>query len=134
LFEIDFEPRDPANTLPKHSALKYWWQLLKEAMPHKSIVCQDFEAMLRAAGFVDVRQHSLELPLNSWKPGRRETAANYASILAHDVSFDSPSMLEGMSLAPFTRNKRWTREQLDVTITDALNEVHNPVHHVYHVL
>ena len=107
---------------------------MQRAMGSKSLECPDMRSLLQQAGFVDIRQETQPLPLNPWKPRFRNLALTYAMILASDPSYDSPSMFEGMMMAPFTRNLGWSRNDVDRLLADVLSEVHNPNYHVYHDL
>jgi len=107
---------------------------MQRALQHKSLVCLDFGPMLRRAGFVDVQSHTRRLPLNPWLPDSRGLAHGYASILASDPSSDSPSVFEGMTMAPMTRNLGRSKAAVDQLIGDVLKDVHNPDYHVYHNL
>lgn len=83
---------------------------------------------MEEAGFVDVEEHILKLPLGQWPRDPR---------LKKVGLFESVNMTEGiqgLTLTLWTRCLQWTPEEVDFFLMDVRKEVKNKkIHSYYHL-
>lgn len=103
------------------STIAHWADLFNEASslsgrPPGSVVTRNIKRELLAAGFVDVRQEVLMLPLGMWHPRREmKELGGYALLNMLDG-------VEGFTLRLFTKFLGWTEEQCQNLIEDVRKE------------
>jgi hypothetical protein len=80
------------------------------------------------AGFVDVEEHVLKLPVGLWPKNKRLKNVGLFEMVNMDEG------LEGLSLMLFTRALKWTPEQVQLFLMDVRKDVKNPnIHGYYHL-
>lgn len=130
--EIDYEPRCDDGTLAADSDISLWWRHLSQAthtMGKPIAYRHDTRQLLERAGFTDVSEQIIKMPLNRWPtdPWQRAIGECYSILLgAVDPPIDA---ISGMSMAPFSRVFNWQRGVIEdfakrVTHLMLKNEVH----------
>jgi len=107
-----------------------WGELLCEAgrkmgRPMGNDICDQYEDMMKQAGFVDVQQRMVMWPSNGWPkdPFMKELGRwNQVNCLQG---------LEGFCLALFTRVLGWKKEEVDVFVALVANDFKNRKIHAY---
>ena len=119
--EIDFEPRcEPGDPPPQ--LMKRWYSELKEATEtvRRPIAYQkNTPDMLKAAGFVEIVHQIVGLPMNRWPEVEHENKVGRWYNLALSES------LETLSLAPFSRCKGMSVEDIRKYAAEVKSEVFN---------
>ncbi|PBP25931.1 S-adenosyl-L-methionine-dependent methyltransferase [Diplocarpon rosae] len=126
--EIDMEPRCDDGTAPPHSKLVEWTRLLLDATaraqrplafnPHTRV-------QLERAGFVDIREQIIKVPLNPWEkdPHLKDIGRWYNLGLTQG--------LQALSLGPLTRVRQWTAAEVEALIADVKKEICSKRYHFY---
>ncbi|KAK2627424.1 hypothetical protein QTJ16_003390 [Diplocarpon rosae] len=126
--EIDMEPRCDDGTAPPHSKLVEWTRLLLDATaraqrplafnPHT-------RRQLERAGFVDIREQIIKVPLNPWEkdPHLKDIGRWYNLGLTQG--------LQALSLGPLTRVWQWTAAEVEALIADVKKEICSKRYHFY---
>jgi len=136
--EIDLTPRCDDGTLPE-GALRVWYDHLAGATStvNRSIAYNPRVGdLLQQAGFVDIKEEKIILPLNGWPADQhaRRMGWWYNVALSAGLKNDGCYGLEAMSLAPLTRIYQWPVDHVRRLCSDALLQVNDPEVHAYHVL
>lgn len=126
--EIDMEPRCDDGTLPANSSITTWTRLLLEATAHAYrplAYNTETRSMLERAGFVDIEEQVIRIPLNPWPkdPFEKDIGRWYNLGLTQG--------LQALTLAPLTRMLNWTPEEVERLLVDVKREVCNKKYHVY---
>lgn len=83
---------------------------------------------MEAAGFVDVEEHVLKLPIGPWPKEQR---------LKQVGAFERVNMdegIEGLTLMLFTRALGWSKDEVEVFLAQIRKEVkRKDVHSYYHL-
>ena len=80
------------------------------------------------AGFVDVEEHVLKLPVGMWPKNKRLKNVGLFEMVNMDEG------LEGLSMMLFTRVLKWTPEQVQLFLMDVRKDVKNMnIHSYYHL-
>ena len=84
--------------------------------------------MLLAAGFVDIQQVSIKVPINTWHtdPFMKECGKWFGTGLMEG--------LEAMSLGPFTRVLGWTPEEVKNFLGPVKRDIQNKNIHAYNLV
>ncbi|KAF6820704.1 regulator of secondary metabolism (methyltransferase domain-containing protein) [Colletotrichum sojae] len=125
--EIEWVPRSDDNTQLPESALVYWSNVFREAMRRwgQPIDIFDAGAELRAAGFTDITEDVIRLPVNPWGESTRERELGtwFNVGLTHG--------LEALSTAPFTRVEGWKKPDVDGLLDAVKRELCSLRHRAY---
>ncbi|KAI4597641.1 hypothetical protein KJ359_004345 [Pestalotiopsis sp. 9143b] len=118
--EIDFTPLSGDNSLPYDSRLRFWFNELRLAHQQagRPIVLDPTpETLLRQAGFEDIKRNIKEIPYHPWPSSehQRDVGRWFNLGMVHG--------LEAMSLAPLTRHRGYSKEQVDALLQDVKREI-----------
>lgn len=83
---------------------------------------------LKDAGFVDITEHKLLVPVSPWARGKKNKLLGAISL---------QNMTEGvasMSTAPFTRMLGWSQERLEVFLVQVRDDLKSKGIHAYGVV
>lgn len=128
LQDVDVFMRSDDNTLTEDHALRKWGILLdKAAQEHGTpfIETDRFKPLMAEVGFVDVKETPFKWPINRWPKEKRFKELGEWSNLNTD------GLLEGLSMALFTRCLGWTAEEVSVFLVDVRKDLNNPKIHAY---
>lgn len=117
--EVDWYPYNDDKPVSDH--LKFWAEELHSAMdqmkrplrvdPHRT------EQMLMDAGFVDIKQEVIRLPVNGGSDDPYEMdVGRWFNLSLH-------KSLAGLSMAPLCRVRGWTPEHVERLEKDVLGEI-----------
>ena len=127
--EIDLEPRCDDHTLLPDCPLVQWYKYLVEATQNVSRPIQynlNTRELLHMAGFIDIQETRIRIPLNSWPndPHEKEIGRWYNLGLTEG--------LEALSLAPFSRVFQWNvRHHIRPLLEAARAQICNKKIHAY---
>ena len=113
--ELDMVPRCDDGTLQPDSILLRWWGYLDEATArvNKPLAYNRWTGhMLQQAGFVDIHEHVMKIPLNSWP------ADLHLKDVGRWYNLGMTEGLEAFSLAPFTRVNHWHLDDVRRLVRD----------------
>lgn len=117
--EIEWIFRSDDNTLPPDSPLVIWGNTFRHAMQtyRQPIDIFDTRAELHAAGFTNITESVVKLPINPWSNERfeQEIGRWFNLGLTHG--------LEALTLAPFIRVEGWQKHQVDRLVDDLKREI-----------
>ncbi|KAL6406919.1 hypothetical protein AUP68_09735 [Ilyonectria robusta] len=128
LQDVDVFMRSDDNTLTEDHALRKWGILLdKAAKEHGTpfIDTNRFKPLMAEVGFVDIKEKPFKWPINRWPKEKRFKELGEWSKLNTD------GLLEGLSMALFTRCLGWTAEEVSVFLVDVRKDLNNPKIHAY---
>ncbi|KAH0548523.1 hypothetical protein GP486_007934 [Trichoglossum hirsutum] len=126
--EILVFPQSDDGTLPDDGVLQQYYRYMNEACQMISIdleIPSKLTQMLRDAGFVDVKEEVRKIPLGTWPRDR---------LLKRVGAFQKANFLEGLSaisLGPYTRVLGWSKERLEVWLTEVREAIMDPRTHSY---
>lgn len=129
---MDLEPRSDDGTLPTDCPLKQWYGDLKNAMRRagRSIQYSTMSKdMLNTAGYQDVTEKVIQIPLNEWHPNphKKMLGSWYTCWLDEEA-------LQGLSMQPFTQLMGMTPDEVRAAVGDAVQDVRRHNYHAYHEL
>lgn len=127
--EIDLTPRCDDGSLPPNSALQYWTRIICEASEEvgRSLSYNSGTGSILAQyGFRDIREQIFQAPLNSWP------AAAHAREVGRWYNLGLLQGIQAFSLAPLTRVKGWSVEEVNKLCNDVRKEISCSEYHVYH--
>ncbi|KAH7115544.1 S-adenosyl-L-methionine-dependent methyltransferase [Dactylonectria macrodidyma] len=128
LQDVDIFMQSDDNTLTKDHALRKWCVLLaKAAQEHGTpfIETDRLKHLMAGVGFVDVKETPFKWPTNRWpKEKRFKELGEWSNVNTDDL-------LEGLSMALFTRCLGWTPEEVSVFLVDVRKDLNNPKIHAY---
>ncbi|KAH8654712.1 S-adenosyl-L-methionine-dependent methyltransferase [Ilyonectria robusta] len=128
LQDVDVFMQSDDNTLIKGHALRKWGILLaKAAQEHGTpfIETDRLKHLMAELGFVDVKETPFKWPTNRWpKEKRFKELGEWSNVNTDDL-------LEGVSMALFTRCLDWTPEEVSVFLVDVRKDLNNPKIHAY---
>ncbi|WDK11138.1 methyltransferase domain-containing protein [Colletotrichum graminicola] len=112
--EIEWMFRSDDNTLPTDSPLVLWGNTLRRAMQtyRQPIDIFDTRAELHAAGFTNITENIVKLPINPWSADKFEQEIGRWFNLGLTHGF------EALTLAPFVQIEGWPRHQVDRLVED----------------
>ncbi|KAL0935357.1 regulator of secondary metabolism (methyltransferase domain-containing protein) [Colletotrichum truncatum] len=107
--EIEWVPRSDDGTLAQDSPLIHWSSTLSHAMRTYGLPIDVFDAgaELRAAGFTNITENMVKLPVSPWSPNEAE------ALIGRWFNLGLTHGLEAMTLAPFTRVEGWSKAHVD---------------------
>ncbi len=129
--ELDMEPRCDDGTLPSDSILVRWWRYLADATRrvNKPLAYNHWTGqMLQQAGFVDIQETVMRIPLNSWP------ADPHLKDVGRWYNLGMTEGLEAFSLAPFTRVNRWSLDDVKRIVRDVKKVMCDKKVHAYNNL
>lgn len=130
LIEIDFEPRCDDGTLPPDAVLFQWYDYVVQAtaMMRKPIAYRhSTKEELRRAGFVDITEQVIQVPLCSWNNDPlHNDLANY-----HRLAMTELRGLEALSLAAFTKAFQWSLDATFGLLAAVKQEINTKAFHKY---
>ncbi|KAH0848541.1 putative methyltransferase [Fonsecaea pedrosoi] len=122
------------GSLPKDSALYQWGAKFFEANPlgiefgTDARSPQHLKRLMEEAGFVDVQEHILKLPVGPWAKDQR---------LKEVGLFETVNMTEGiqgLTIKLFTRCLHWTAAEVEAFLLQVRKDVKNrAIHSYYHL-
>jgi hypothetical protein len=119
------------GTLEEGSPIQAWGKNFFEASEKfgtPTTAAKDLKSMMEKAGFVDVEEHILKLPVGPWPKDRR---------LKKVGLFESVNMQEGLealTIKAFTKALGWSAEQVQLFMMDVRKQVKDrSVHSYYHL-
>ncbi|KAH6692623.1 methyltransferase domain-containing protein [Plectosphaerella plurivora] len=126
--EIEFKFFSDDNSVPPDASMHIWSNTLHRAM-HAAGVPMDITERtkqdLRAAGFVDITESVINLPVSPWGKDPHDI------FLGRAFNHGLTSALEAMSMAPFTRIERWPAQDVARLNTAVKKELCMLRHHAY---
>ena len=127
--EIDWTPRCDDGSLPPNSALERWAHELTGAMRQANrpinIDTAQTRAALADAGFVDFGEEVIRIAYNGWPDDPHDR------LVGKWFSLGLYEGIQGLSLAPLTRVKRWSPPQVEALLAQVKDEMRRRNHHVY---
>jgi hypothetical protein len=84
-----------------------------------------YASQLRDAGFEQVDEQIMKLPVGVWPRDRR---MKVVGLYNRAVIYDG---LQGIAMAPFTRALGWTKEQVEVFLVEMRRGLMDPSTHAY---
>lgn len=121
---------------PDHPVAQFWSLVstgLRELGIDLNIAAEgQLAAMMQAAGFVNVTERVLHVPIGTWPKNKvLKTVGLYWRTILLDG-------LQAIALGPLTRGLRWKREEVEVFLTSVRRAYHDnaalmymPLHVVY---
>jgi hypothetical protein len=119
------------NSLPEESALATWGKTFFEASEKFGTSASSprhLKAWMEDAGFIDVEEHILKLPIGLWPKNKR---------LKNVGLFEMVNMTEGvgsLSMMLFTRALKWTPEQVELFLVNVRKDAKDKSIHCYYHL
>ena len=127
--EIDWMPRCDDGSLPQNSALEKWANELLNAMRDAGrpigVDTARTRAAMTAAGLVDFTEEIIRVPFNAWSKDPHEYQIGRWFLLGLCEG------LQALSLAPLTRVKGWTYQQVQELVDSVSGEIRSLEHHAY---
>lgn len=84
--------------------------------------------MLHMAGFVDIQETAIRVPINPWHTVQEQTN------LGRWCNLNMIQGLEAMTLAPLYRVLNWRKEEIDQLIAETRTAMCSRKNHVYNVM
>lgn len=128
LQDVDAFMKSDDNTLTEDHALRKWNVLLdKAAKEHGTpfIEMDRLKQLMAEVGFVDIKEIPFKWPINRWPKEKKFKE------LGEWSKFNTDDLLEGLSMALFTRCLGWTPEEVSLFLVDARKDLNNPKVHAY---
>jgi len=117
------------GTLEENSAIKQWGNNFCEAAEKFGTPCDTpckLKDWMEIAGFVDVEEHVLKLPVGTWPKDKR---------LKNVGLFEMVNMQEGLealSMMSFTRALKWSPERVQLFLSDVRKQTKDRGVHSYY--
>ncbi|OLN84355.1 hypothetical protein CCHL11_05949 [Colletotrichum chlorophyti] len=117
--EIEWVPLCDDNTMPANSPLHLWSNTLRRAMQTcgQPIDVFDVRAELHAAGFTNITENVIKLPLNPWSTDKFEEE------IGRWFNLGLTHCLEALTLMPFIRIEGWQKQEVDMLVDDLKREI-----------
>jgi hypothetical protein len=128
LQDVDVMMQSDDNTLTEDHALWKWGVFLaKAAKEHGTPFIQTdrLKHLMAEVGFVDVKETPFKWPTNRWPKEKR------FKDLGEWSNLNTANLLNGLSMALFTRCLGWTPEEVNVFLVDVRKDLNNPKIHAY---
>jgi hypothetical protein len=128
LQDVDIMMQSDDNTLTQDHALWKWgFFLAKAGQEHGTpfIETNRLKHIMTEIGFVDVKETPFKWPSNHWPKEKR------FKILGEWSNLNTVNLLNGLSMALFTRCLGWTPEEVNVFLVDVRKDLNNPKIHAY---
>ncbi|KAI9885340.1 MAG: Secondary metabolism regulator lae1 [Watsoniomyces obsoletus] len=129
--ELDYQPRCDDGTLPQDSMLVRWWQYLADATAryNRPLAYNPWTRhMLQQAGFVDIQETVMRIPLNPWP------ANSHMKDVGRWYNLGMTEGLEALSLGPLTRVNRWSLNDVQRIVQDVKKVMCDKKVHAYNNL
>lgn len=126
--EFDWYPRCDDGSLPSDCALLQWYSLLCQATEgaYKPIAYNtSTRQQLQSAGFTEVAEQIIRIPLNSWPKDKQEHDIGQWCLLGLDL------YLEALTLGPFTRVLGWGKQRVDKLLSEVRRDLRTKRFHAY---
>ncbi|RSL46400.1 hypothetical protein CEP54_013863 [Fusarium duplospermum] len=126
--DVDAFMKSDDKTLTEEHALRKWNVLLaKAAKEHGTpfVEIDKLKDMMAEIGFVDIKEVPFKWPINRWPKEKKFKE------LGEWSKFNTDDLLEGLSMALFTRCLGWTSEEVNVFLVEARKDLNNPRIHAY---
>lgn len=123
-----FPARTTEDHTPQTSKYLEWTALMMQATRKAGLDFQaplKFKDQLTEAGFVDIHFETFAWPIGTWAKGKKQ------KILGRMALFNGKEAVTAGALALFTRVLDWSREAVDVFLTDVRKELDNQRIHIY---
>ncbi|EXL63558.1 hypothetical protein FOPG_20168, partial [Fusarium oxysporum f. sp. conglutinans race 2 54008] len=128
LQDVDIMMQSDDNTLTQDHALWKWgFFLAKAGQEHGTpfIETNRLKHIMTEIGFVDVKETPFKWPSNHWPKEKR------FKDLGEWSNLNTVNLLNGLSMALFTRCLGWTPEEVNVFLVDVRKDLNNPKIHAY---
>lgn len=119
------------GSLKEDSALSKWGSTFFEASENFGTSASSPKHLKRwmiDAGFVDVEEHVIKLPVGIWPRDKRLKNIGLFEMVNMDEG------LESLSLMLFTRALKWTREEVQLFLAEVRKDIKNKAIHSYYHL
>lgn len=119
------------GTLKEDSALAKWGTTFFEASEAFGTSASSptrLKSMMIDAGFVDVQEHILKLPVGPWPKNKRLKNIGLFEMVNMDEG------LEGLTIMLFTRALKWTQEEVQLFLTQVRKDAKDKSIHSYYNL
>ncbi|KAH7128856.1 S-adenosyl-L-methionine-dependent methyltransferase [Dactylonectria macrodidyma] len=116
------------ETLTEDHSLWKWTRLLFDALEKLGLPCIEpgkLKDILTKTGFTNVTETRFKWPSNGWPKDKKHKELG----VWNNENFQS--VLEAVSLAPFTRAQGWTPEEVTVFLVNVRKELNDPKIHAY---
>ncbi|KAK6071247.1 methyltransferase domain-containing protein [Seiridium cupressi] len=118
--EINFDPQSNDSSLPPDSRLRLWFNEMRSAyeQARRPIVLEpSTETWLKQAGFEDIKRNIKEIPYHPWPSSehQKEVGRWFNLGMVHGI--------EAMSMAPLTRHRNYTKEQVTALLAEVKREI-----------
>ncbi|KAI5460977.1 S-adenosyl-L-methionine-dependent methyltransferase [Mariannaea sp. PMI_226] len=128
LQDVDIFLKSDDNTLTNDHALRKWCDFLAEAAQVHGTPFIDtnrLSHLMADVGFVDIEETPFKWPTNCWpKEKRYKELGEWSNV-------NTDNLLEGLSMALFTRCLGWTPEEVSLFLVDVRKDLNNPKIHAY---
>ncbi|KAF4611378.1 hypothetical protein G7Y89_g15635 [Cudoniella acicularis] len=126
--EIDLVPRCDDGTLAPTSQLVNWARYVLDATLIQNMPLAyntETRSMLEKVGFVNIQEQVIKVPFSPWPtdPHLKDIGRWYNLGLTQG--------LEALTLAPMTRNRNWTKADVDRLVVDTKKEICSKKIHAY---
>ncbi|EEU37404.1 uncharacterized protein NECHADRAFT_101990 [Fusarium vanettenii 77-13-4] len=128
LQEVDVIMGCDDGTLSEDDTLAKWCKLLEEAaakLERKFAKTPSFKGYLADAGFTEIVETRFKWPTNRWPKDPK-----YKELGAWNNE-NSNILLEGLTLAPFTRGLSWSVEEVELFLVKLRKDFNDPKIHAY---
>lgn len=128
LQDVDVMMQSDDNTLTEDHALRKWGVFLAKAgQEHGTpfIETNRMKHLMTEVGFVDVKETPFKWPSNRWPKEKR------FKDLGEWSNLNTADLLDGLSMALFTRCLGWTPEEVNVFLVDVRKDLNSPKIHAY---
>ncbi|ORY54836.1 methyltransferase LaeA [Pseudomassariella vexata] len=118
--EIDFRPHNVDGSAPQNSRLAQWARELHAAFDRFGkplLVTPDPEHLLKQAGFVDVEHLIKDVPFHPWPEDEHKKD------IGRWFNLGMTQGIEALTMAPLTRMRGFTREQVLTLAQDVRKEI-----------
>ncbi|KAH7063195.1 S-adenosyl-L-methionine-dependent methyltransferase [Macrophomina phaseolina] len=131
LQEIDFFPQSDDGTMPPDWPFKQYTDAVRDglaAFGSDYNVARSVAGKLREAGFANVVEHTIKLPLGGWA---KHSLLRTAGLYMQAAVMDAFNMAVN---GPLTKGLGWSRAEAEVFCADARKALRNPRVHAYFTL
>ncbi|KAL6399876.1 hypothetical protein AUP68_17285 [Ilyonectria robusta] len=126
--EIDVLLTSDDGILARDNNLLQWSTILRGASVKAGRPCESFENLKAAmikVGFLDVSLNRFKWPTNPWPEDKKHKEIG----ALNEVNWIDA--LGALSMAPFTRIHKWTKEEVIVYLAHVRKDLINPKIHAY---
>jgi hypothetical protein len=126
--EIEWKFFTDDNSVPPDASMHLWSNTLHRAMHAAGMpmdITERTKQDMRAAGFTNITESVVKLPVNPWNKDAHDT------FLGRAFNHGLTGSLEAMSMAPFTRIERWPAKDVARLNADVKKELCTLRYHAY---